>query len=372
MPLNPAEMLRYSRHFPVITDAGQEQLKQAKVFCVGAGGLGSPALLYLAAAGIGTLAVIDHDTVEASNLQRQVLFADSDIGQLKAACAEQKLTAQNPHIQVIAHPIQLTRENASDLIAAYDIVLDGSDNYQTRYLINDVCHFQNKPLVSASIFQFQGQLGVFNYKDGPCYRCLYNAPPPAELTPSCSMSGVLGILPGIMGTLQATEVIKLILKKGEVLSGRLLAVDALNMDFKKYQVHPDPFCPLCKEGRLSDELFTQPSVCLDKASIPEIEPHQLASWLQDQPATFRLLDVREDYEREIYHIGGDFLPLGQLDTTELNWNKEEIIVVYCKAGGRSMKAAQLLNSAGYKHVYSLKGGILAWIQEVEATPSSRA
>lgn len=362
MPLSPQEILRYSRHFPVIHMAGQQQLKQAKVLCVGAGGLGSPVLLYLAAAGIGTLGMVDHDVVEISNLQRQVLFDAQDLGLSKALCAQQKLQAQNPLIEIKAHYCRLTQENAEHILADYDLIVDGSDNYLTRYLINDICHVQSKPLVSASIFQFQGQISVFNYNNGPCYRCLYPAPPPAELVPNCAVGGVLGVLPGIIGTLQATEAIKLILKIGQSLSGRLLTVDALTMQFKDYEIRRDPHCPLCQHGQFSHSLFTK---TVTEMAITEIEPQQLADWLQQNPESFKLLDVREPYERELCHIGGEHIPLGELHPAQLNWDKQQPLVVYCKMGGRSLKAAQLFQDAGYEKVYSLKGGIVAWAQKID-------
>ncbi len=366
MKLTPTEILRYSRHFPIINQTGQEQLKNAAVLCVGAGGLGSPALLYLAAAGIGKLGIIDHDRVEISNLQRQILFTNADIGQLKVDCARQHLVAQNPHIEIKTYPLRLTRSNAQQLVANYDIVLDGSDNYETRYLINDVCHSAGKPMVSASIFQFQGQISVFNVDDGPCYRCLYRAPPPAELMPDCAAGGVLGVLPGIMGTIQATETIKLILKKGQSLSGRLLIFDALCMSFNEYTIHSDPQCPLCQYSQLSDDLFTQPSrECNSDGTVPEIQPSELASWLRDSAASVQLLDVREPYERAICHIGGAFLPLSQYDPSHLKLNKQIPTVVYCKHGNRSQIAAKLLQAEGYQRVFTLKGGIIAWAEQID-------
>ncbi len=363
MQLTPTETLRYSRHFPIITLAGQEQLKNAAVLCIGAGGLGSSALQYLAAAGIGKLGVVDDDRVEISNLQRQILFTEADIGQLKVDCLRQRLLAQNPHIEVVAYPLLLTRDNAQRLISNYSIVLDGSDNFQTRYLINDICHEAKKPLVSASISQFQGQVSVFNLNDGPCYRCLYPTPPSAELMPDCATGGVLGVLPGIVGTIQATEAIKLILKRGESLAGRLLTIDALNMSFKEYVVHADPQCPLCCHNQLSDQLFT--AVCSNKPVVAELQPLQLSAWLGGSEPV-QLLDVRESYERAICDIGGEFLPLSQFNLSHLTLNKQIPTVVYCKHGIRSQIAARLMQAAGYQQVYSLRGGIVAWAQEVDS------
>ncbi|HVV69796.1 MAG TPA: ThiF family adenylyltransferase [Gammaproteobacteria bacterium] len=362
MPLSPTETLRYSRHFPIISQTGQERLKNTAVLCLGAGGLGCPALQYLAAAGVGKLGIVDNDRVEISNLQRQILFTEADIGLLKADLVKQRLTAQNPHIEIVTYPLRLVRDNAEQLISRYDIVLDGSDNYQTRYLINDVCHMTHKPLVSASIFQFQGQIGVFNQVDGACYRCLYHSPPPVELMPDCATGGVLGVLPGIMGAIGAAEAIKLALGLGKSLQDRLLTVDVLGMQFKEYQVHPDPECPLCQHKQLSDELFDA-AACNAAVIVPEVQPSQLAAWLQET-APPQLLDVREPYERAICDIGGEFMPLSHFDVSHLNLDKEQLTVVYCKHGVRSLTAARLLQAAGYRRVFSLQGGIIAWAEQV--------
>lgn len=363
MPLSPTETLRYSRHLPIISQAGQERLKSAAVLCIGAGGLGCPALQYLVAAGVGKLGIADDDRVEISNLQRQILFTEADIGQLKVDCAKQRLAAQNPHVEIVAYPLRLTRDNAEQLISRYDIVLDGSDNYPTRYLLNDVCHMSHTPLVSASIFQFQGQIGVFNQGEGPCYRCLYNAPPPAELMPDCATGGVLGVLPGIVGAISAAEVIKLVLGLGESLQGRLLSVDALGMHFKEYLVHPDPECPLCQHQQLSDELFNA-ATCNAAVIVPEVQPLQLAAWLQEARG-LQLLDVREPYERAICDIGGELMPLSHFDVSRLSLDKKQLTVVYCKHGMRSLAAARLLQAAGYSCVFSLAGGIIAWAEQVD-------
>lgn len=362
--LNKTEMLRYSRHFSVIGVEGQHRLKQAKVLCIGAGGLGCPALQYLTAAGVGTIGIVDHDQVSISNLHRQILYTENDIGQLKVKCAAERLSAQNPHIQLITYSELLNEDNATALIGAYDIVLDGSDNYKTRYLINDVCFLLKKPLVSASIFQFQGQVSVFNLEDGPCYRCLYTEPPPPELSPNCDISGVLGLLPGMVGTIQATEVVKLIVKKGRSLAKRLLQIDALTMNFKEYEIKKNPDCPLCFHGELSNTLFIEPA-SIQQEPIIDIEPTQLKAWLNDSSQKLYLIDVREPYERSICSIGGEHMPSSQFNLAGLTIDERTPIIVYCKLGGRSQKIARLLKTAGFSEVYSLKGGIISWIEEID-------
>jgi sulfur-carrier protein adenylyltransferase/sulfurtransferase len=342
---------------------GQTCLKQAKVLCIGTGGLGCPVLQYLVAAGVGTIGMVDHDQVSVSNLHRQILFDEVDIGKPKVHRAQKRLSAQNPHINLVAYSQAFDKTNAETLVSDYDIVVDGSDNYKTRYLLNDVTFFHKKPLVSASIFLFQGQVSVFNYEEGPCYRCLYPEPPPPELSPNCNLSGVLGVLPGIVGTIQATEVIKLIIKKGRPLSRRLLQIDALTMQFKEYAIKKHPDCPLCCYGKHSDALFIQTESSLD-TRIPEIEPQVLAVWLADSNQNVQLIDVREPYERSICNIGGHHIPSTQFTVNQINLDKQKPIVVYCKSGNRSQKIGQLLKAADYPNIYSLKGGILAWIKQI--------
>lgn len=356
--LSPKEMQRYARHLPIIGLEGQQKLRQAKVLCIGAGGLGSPVLHYLAAAGIGTLGIVDDDCVELSNLQRQILYQESDVHLPKVLAAKQRLTQQNPNINIIAIQKRLENTNAAELIAPYDVIIDGSDNYQTRYLINDICYQYKKPLIFASIFQFQGQCSVFNYQNGPCYRCLYSFPPPKELMPNCTEGGVMGAVPGIIGSIQSIETIKILLKQGEILSGRLLIFDALAMDFKEYLIHKDPDCRLCRHGELSHPLFQDNSSVICNTDIPQISPHELKSLLAEQDVI--LLDVREPYEREIYSLGGEHIPLAHLNPAELNWSKQTKIIIYCKSGARSQKAVRQLQRAGFVNVSSLKGGVSAW------------
>ncbi len=365
MKLTKAEIPRYARHFPVIGIEGQERLKEAKVLCIGAGGLGSPVLQYLCAAGVGTVGIVDDDSVSMSNLHRQILFNESDIGQPKVRCAYDHLHAQNPHIQIHAYEQRLQKDNAKTLVEPYDIIVDGCDNYQTRYLINDISFLLKKPLVSGSIFQFQGQIGVFNYQDGPCYRCLYAEPPPSELSPNCDISGVLGVLPGIIGSIQAAEVIKLITGKGKPLVDRLLQVDVLNMQFKEYIVQKNINCPLCARQELSYDLFKEPESQSADLGL-EIEPQLLSAWLHDPTRKIYLIDVREHYERVICNIGGELMPSGEFDPHALCAGKNTPIVLYCKMGSRSESIARLLKSRSYQEVYYLKGGILAWIDQIDS------
>jgi molybdopterin/thiamine biosynthesis adenylyltransferase/rhodanese-related sulfurtransferase len=356
---------RYARHFPIIGLQGQQKLSQAKILCIGAGGLSCPALLYLTAAGVGTIGIIDDDKIELSNLQRQILFGQQDIHSSKVNVAAARLKQQNDAIQIHAHHKKLNDDNAHDLVKDYDVVIDGSDNYKTRYLINDVCHQQKKPLISASIFQFQGQCSVFNYNDGPCYRCLYECPPPDDIVADCAQGGVLGVLPGIMGTIQATEAIKIILTLGEVLSHRLLIFDALKMQFKEYSIHKNKMCPLCHGGELSTHLFLNKN---ENATITtqEITPQELYKLLNENKSVF-LLDVREPFEREICHIGGEHIPVNNLQAEQLNIPKDNLIVVYCKTGKRSRSAATQLKQSGFQYVVSLEGGIKAWANEIDST-----
>jgi len=363
MKLNQAELLRYARHFPVIGLEGQERLKQASVVCVGAGGLGCPALQYLCAAGVGTVGIIDDDSIAISNLHRQILFTENDLGKPKVAVAKERLANQNPHIAINAYHQRLSKQNAETLLKAYDMVLDGCDNYRTRYLINDVCFLLKKPLVSASIFQYQGQIGVFNYQQGPCYRCLYAEPPPPELSPNCDTSGVLGVLPGIIGAMQAAEVIKLIVNKGQPLTHRLVQLDALTMRFKEYAVKKNPQCPLCQRGELSGELFKKTEQ--PEELVPAIDPQLLSAWLHDPTQRVRLIDVREPYERSICDIGGDLMPSTRFNPAELHPDRKSPIVVYCKMGGRSESIAKLLKAQGHPDVFYLQGGILAWIDQID-------
>ncbi len=362
MPLTQSDILRYTRQLPVIGLEGQSRLACAKILCVGAGGLGAAVLQYLAACGVGTIGIIDGDTVELSNLQRQVIFHETDCGQNKAECAKNHLQALNATIGYHVYPQFLTLDNA-DLCEQYDLIVDCSDNYATRYLINDLCIRYNKPLISASIYQFEGQLGVFNYNDGPCYRCLYESPPPEDLTPNCAVAGVLGVLPGVMGCLQATEVIKIILRKPKILSATLCLYDALQAQTKTFSIAKNPACPACvQHNPLS--IFI-PEQLPQQSEIDEITPQQLNEWINSGQQIL-LLDVRQAYEREICHIGGLHIPMPELARRHSEIAKEQPIIVYCKSGKRSQRAVYLLKKQGFKKLLSLKGGILAWHRDVDA------
>ncbi|MFN3233897.1 MAG: ThiF family adenylyltransferase [Gammaproteobacteria bacterium] len=353
------ETLRYSRHFPVIGLEGQAALKEAKILCVGAGGLGSASLPYLAAAGIGTIGVMDGDDIELSNLQRQILFRESQIGQNKAKIACQNLSEINSTIKLNAYEDHLDEKNAEDIIQEYDLILDATDNFDARYLINRYSRLYGKPMVSSSIFQFDAQLSVFNYQDGPCYQCLYPERPPSDLIPNCALGGVLGVLPGVMGTLQANEVIKILLNKGEVLSGRLMAMDLLSMRMRFFEVDKNKTCSKydCAPIKKSSEDIQK------MIDIAEIQPEALKTLLSSEE--IYLIDVREPFERQICHIGGRHIPLGQLENHYDDFPRDKKIIMYCKSGGRSRKAADLLQQAGFQNVFSLTGGILAWADVID-------
>jgi len=376
------ELGRYSRHLilPEVGMEGQRRLKAAKVLCVGTGGLGSPLALYLAAAGIGTLGLVDFDTVDSSNLQRQIIHSTKDIGRKKIDSAQEKLNALNPALNVVKHDNLLTSANALEIFAQYDIVADGTDNFQTRYLVNDACVLLNKPNAYGSIFRFEGQASVFATETGPCYRCLYPEPPPPGLVPSCAEGGVLGILPGIVGVIQATEVIKLILGKGEPLIGRLLLVDALSMRFRELKLRKNPDCPVCGTHPTVTQLIDYNQFCgiapepaqaaSVKNGIPQITVKELKAKL-DANATasedFFLLDVREPYEAQIAQIGGYLIPQNEVPARigELDPAKE--IVVHCRSGARSQRIAELLKQNGFTRVSNVAGGILAWSDEIDPT-----
>lgn len=363
MTLGQNELLRYSRHLPVIGLEGQQQLKNAKILCVGAGGLGCPALQYLAAAGIGTLGIMDADQIELSNLQRQILFTEQDIGRNKALVVGERLKKLNSHCTFTIYQIFLSETNAQDIIANYDIVLDASDNYPTRYLLNKVCRSLKKPLISASIFQYEAQLSVFNYNNGPCYQCLYPAPPPEHLSPNCSLSGVLGVLPGVAGCLQAVEAIKIILNSGEVLSGTLLSMDLLTMHFKHFDIMKQN----CTEHP-KVECAPQSNQC-QSSSMVEMSAKDLAQLLAKNPDAVQLLDVRESYERDICTIGGVHIPLS-LFSDQLAQHflaQDKPIVVYCRSGVRSRTVCQQLTSTGFKQVTNLSDGIIGWIKNVDSS-----
>ena len=370
------ELSRYSRHLilPEVGMEGQQRLKASRVLCIGTGGLGSPLAFYLAAAGIGTLGLVDFDTVDASNLQRQIIHSTKDIGRKKIDSAQEKLNALNPALNVVKHDVMLTSANALEIFANYDIVADGTDNFQTRYLINDACVLLNKPNAYGSIFRFEGQASVFATKEGPCYRCLYPEPPPPGLVPSCAEGGVLGILPGLVGVIQATEVIKLILGKGEPLIGRLLLVDALSMRFRELKLRKNPECPVCGVNPTVTQLIDYNQFCgiapestqaaTVKNGIPQISVLEYKQRLDKGDSPF-LLDVREPYEFQIAQIGGYLIPQNDIPTRlgELDPNKE--IIVHCRSGARSQRIAELLKQHGFQQVSNLAGGILAWSDEID-------
>jgi molybdopterin/thiamine biosynthesis adenylyltransferase/rhodanese-related sulfurtransferase len=371
--LIPSELERYSRHLllPEIQLHGQEKLKQARVLVIGAGGLGSPVLLYLAAAGVGTIGIAEFDTIDVTNLQRQVLYSTKEIGQPKAEVAKEKLLALNPHINVVLHPA-IDAKNALGIIQAYDLVADGSDNFSTRYLVSDACEMLGKPYVYASVFRFEGQVSVFNLSKtdgsrGPGYRDLFPDPPAPEQVPNCSEGGVLGILPGMIGTMQANEVIKIITGVGDPLTGKLLLLDALSMQTRviRFSRNPERKIPAVLQ---EEAIYCQAPSAADNFS--EIEAEELERWLQ-KGEDFLLIDVRELYEREIASIGGEHVPLAKIVSAQGKVAASPKVVFYCRSGARSKKAVEQLQEAfGFRHLYSLKGGILAWIDEIDPSLSS--
>jgi molybdopterin/thiamine biosynthesis adenylyltransferase/rhodanese-related sulfurtransferase len=370
--LSPDELARYGRHISLaeIGRAGQERLKAARVLIVGAGGLGSPAGLYLAAAGVGTLGLVDFDEVDRSNLQRQVLYADSDVARRKVVAAAERIRGLNPHVEVEAHETRLTAANAAGIVGEYDLVVDGTDNFATRYLVNDVCVLLGVPNVYGSVLRFEGQAAVFAAAGGPCYRCLFRDPPPPGLVPSCGEAGVMGVLPGIIGSIQATEAIKLITGAGDPLVGRLLLVDALTMSFRTITVRPDPLCPACGTREITllrdyDEYCAGPTV---PAEVSQIEPAELAALLRRQPPP-TLIDVREPLEWEIASLpGARLIPLRELESAIASLPRGRELVVYCHHGVRSRTAAEMLAAAGHSAA-SLAGGIDRWSREID--PSVR-
>src|SRR5665213_3760631 len=374
--LTNAEISRYSRHLilPEVGMEGQRKLKAAKVLCVGTGGLGAPLALYLAAAGVGTLGLVDFDTVDASNLQRQIIHSTATVSKLKVDSAELMLNGLNPYMNVIKHNTMLTSANALEIFKDYDVIADGTDNFQTRYLVNDACVLLNKPNAYASIYRFEGQASVFGTKEGPCYRCLYPEPPPPGLVPSCAEGGVLGILPGLVGVMQATEVIKLILGKGETLVGRLLLIDALNMRFRELKLRKNPDCPVCGTHPTVTQLIDYQQFCgivpespqesSMKNGIPQITVKELKRRI-DAGEDVQLIDVREPYEFQIAQIGGKLIPQNDVPQrlAEIDRNRE--VVVHCRSGARSQRIAEFLKQSGYPNVSNVAGGILAWLDEID-------
>ena len=387
--LSNEEIARYSRHLilPEVGMEGQQKLKAAKVLCVGTGGLGAPLALYLTAAGVGTIGLVDFDIVDESNLQRQIIHSQSTVGKLKVDSAEITLKGLNKNTNIIKHNTMLTSANALEIFKDYDVIADGTDNFQTRYLVNDACVLTGKPNAYGSIFRFEGQASVFATEDGPCYRCLYPEPPPPGLVPSCAEGGVLGILPGLVGVIQATEVIKLILGIGEPLIGRLLLVDALAMSFRTMKLRKNPECPMCGTHEIK-ELIDYDQFCgipkpteagpLEVSSfggvadlpvvdgIPQMSVEQLKERIDNGTAPF-ILDVREPHEYAIVDIGAPLIPVGELTQNfhRLTFPKTTEIVVHCKSGARSQRAALILKENGYTNVSNLSGGILAWADRID-------
>lgn len=382
--LSREEVKRYSRHLimPEVGMAGQKKLKAASVLLIGAGGLGSPLAMYLAAAGIGRLGLVDYDVVDYSNLQRQVIHGTGDVGRPKLDSARERIEAINPHVQVDSYPVPLTSENALEIIEPYDIVIDGTDNFPTRYLTNDACVLLGKPNVYGSIFRFEGQVSVFYAEEGPCYRCLFPEPPPPGLVPSCAEGGVLGVLPGTIGALQATEAIKLILGVGESLVGRLLLYDALDMSFNEVKLRKNPNCPVCGENPTVTELIDYEQFCGmpahdhslyvtaengDQAAVPAITPRELKEEL-DAGESPLLLDVREPHEWEISNLapyGAVLIPQDRVEERMGELDTAQDIVVYCRTGARSATVIRQLQEHGYTRLKNLAGGINRWAEEID-------
>ena len=372
--LSRDEVLRYSRHLllPEVTLEGQRRLKAARVLVVGAGGLGSPLALYLAAAGVGTIGLVEFDALDLTNLQRQVLYATSDVGRRKLEAARERLAGLNPEIEIVPHPVRLSSANAMDLVRGYDVVADGTDNFPTRYLVNDACVLAGKPNVYASVFRFDGQLAVFDAARGPCYRCLFPEPPPPGLVPSCADGGVLGVLPGMIGSIQASEAIKHLIGAGETLRGRLLIVDALTMRVREVRVPRDPHCPVCGSQPTIRELREEAMSCENSGG--PLEPGELAgemtveefAALRQQLPGLQLIDVRTPQEWELARLpGATLVPLAQLASRLGEFDPAVPTVVYCHVGGRSAAAVRFLRGQGFDRIANLSGGIEAWSLRVD-------
>jgi adenylyltransferase/sulfurtransferase len=372
--LSNEEIARYSRHLimPEVALDGQKKLKAARVLTIGAGGLGSPLALYLAAAGVGTIGIVDFDVVDESNLQRQIIHGTSDLGRPKLESARDRIEDINPNVKVETFGEPLSSENALEIFEDFDVIVDGTDNFPTRYLVNDASVLTGKPNVYGSIFRFEGQASVFFAEEGPCYRCLYPEPPPPGLVPSCAEGGVLGILPGAIGTIQATETVKLILGIGEPLIGRLLLYDALGMSFREMKLRKDPNCPVCGENPTVTELIDYQEFCgIPQANaqnqtgeVPEITVQELKGRLENGNKV-SVLDVREPHEYEVANIGARLIPLAELPERLVELDRNEPLAVHCKTGGRSARAVKLLHDAGFQNVYNVKGGIDAWSEEID-------
>lgn len=378
MALTNQQINRYSRHLimPEVGMEGQQKLADAKVLCIGAGGLGAPLTLYLAAAGVGTLGILDFDVVDFSNLQRQVIHSEKTLGELKVESAKNRLLELNSDIEVKTYNTRLTSDNAMDIIKDYDIVVDGTDNFATRYLVNDACVLLGKPNVYGSIFRFEGQVSVFDAKRGPCYRCLYPEPPPPGLVPSCAEGGVLGILPGIVGTMQAAEVIKLIIGQGKPLIGQLLFIDVLEMEPRKLTLRKNDDCPVCGKNPTVTELIDYEEFCgigrgeeqaeEQPVQVNEITVDEFKEIRDSKNGAVTILDVREPHEYDICSIeGSKLIPLGELKDRISELNPDDEIVVHCHHGGRSLKATTLLAEQGFKDVKNLKGGIDEWAEKYD-------
>ena len=378
--LSPKELSRYARHLslPEVGRQGQTRLKNSRVLIVGVGGLGSPVALYLAAAGVGTLGLVDFDEVDITNLQRQILHGTEEIGKPKLESAKKRISSVNPNVQIVKHSCRLDSHNALEIMQNYDVVVDGTDNFPTRYLVNDACVLLGKPNVYGSIFRWEGQVSVFAKDDGPCYRCLFREPPPPGLVPNCAEAGVLGVLPGVVGSLQALEVIKLILDEGDSLVGRLLIFDALELKWREVKLKRNPDCPVCGDEPTQKELIDYDVFCGlqgEQSEDPrdslkrfcEMEPSQLKDQLGSNNPPF-VLDVRESFEWDIVNLGdfGSYLiPLGELDQRIDEIPDDREIVVHCRSGVRSAKAANILADNGFSGLHNLSGGILGWIDEVD-------
>jgi sulfur-carrier protein adenylyltransferase/sulfurtransferase len=370
--LSAEELQRYSRHLlmPEVTSEGQKRLKAARVLCIGAGGLGSPSALYLAAAGVGTIGIVDFDVVDLSNLQRQILHGTKDVGRRKLDSARDRLRDINPEIEIELHQCRFSSDNAREIVSKYDVVVDGSDNFATRYLSNDVCVFEQKPNVYGSIFRFEGQTSVFApHLGGPCYRCLFPEPPPPDSVPNCAQAGVLGVLPGIIGTLQAIEAIKLIVGVGEPLIGRLLHFDALKVKFRELTLRRDAQCPVCGENPTIFSPIDYEQFCgaHREETTPAISVRELKQKMDAREA-FQLIDVREPFEHEIARIdGAKLIPLGEFAQRVDELQRQQPIIVHCHSGKRSAQAVRLLQQRGFPNVYNLEGGIDAWSNKIDPT-----
>ena len=374
--LTNEEILRYSRHLimPEVGMEGQLKLKAAKVLLIGTGGLGAPLGLYLTAAGVGNIGLVDFDVVDFTNLQRQVTFGTTDVGKpkIQAACA--RLTNLNPDVHITTYETKLTSENALELFQDYDVIVDGTDNFPTRYLVNDACILLGKPNVYGSIFRFEGQVTIFGMPDGPCYRCLYPEPPPPGLVPSCAEGGVLGVLPGIIGSLQAMETIKLLIGRGEPLIGRLLLFDALGPKFRELKLRKNSHCPMCGTHPTIHKLIDYDEFCGIRGeeepdmdlNVPEITARELKQRL-DQGDELFILDVREPHEYQICNLKGHLIPLGELPRRVHELDSSHEIVAHCRSGKRSAQAVDFLRKAGFRKVLNLRGGILSWSTEVDPT-----